>query len=201
MPELKYAELIDGVVHMPSPVSTIHGDHHVNLGAWLVNYVSHTPGIRAGMEGTWLIEKDALQPDITLRILPEYGGRSTQQKGLSSGAPELIVEVSLSSAPLDLGPKARLYERAGVAEYITALVGQERIVWRELVDGRYREIAPGADGLLRSRVFPGLWLDADALWKYDARRLLNSVERGVATPEHAEFLHRLNANLRSTVEE
>jgi Uma2 family endonuclease len=196
MPELKHAELIDGVVYMPSPVSKPHSRHHGPLAGWLFYYVIRTPGCWVDVEGTLLIEKDAPQPDVTLTVLPEYGGRTTEQDGLSAGAPELIVEVSLSSAPLDLGPKARLYERAGVTEYITALVGQERIVWRELVRGRYRDIALDADGLLRSRMFPGLWLDADALWKRDAPRLADAVDRGVATPEHAEFVRLLESRRR-----
>jgi Uma2 family endonuclease len=196
MPDLTHAELIDSIVHMPSPVSTTHSDHHGPLAGWLFYYVSRTPGCWAGVEGTWLMGKDVPQPDLTLRILPEYGGRSQQQDGLSTGAPELIVEISLSSAALDLGPKSTLYERAGVAEYITALAGPERIIWRELVDGRYREIAPDDEGILRSRVFPGLWLDSDALWRRDARRLVDCVERGVATPDHGDFVRLLESRRR-----
>jgi hypothetical protein len=45
MPNLKWAELINGVVHMPSPVSEIHGDFHGRLSFWLGTYLAAT-GLR-----------------------------------------------------------------------------------------------------------------------------------------------------------
>ena len=77
-------------------------------------------------------------------------------------------------------PNLRLYERSGVREYITVMPHEQEIVWRELVQGSYREIAPDADGLFRSRVFPGLWLDPAALWAGDLAGLAAAVQRGVA---------------------
>src|SRR5437868_1986062 len=74
MPGLKHAELIDGIVYMPSPVSRKHSDFHSAIDNWLGHYAVRTPGWRSGLEGTWLMKEDAPQPDITLRILPEYGG-------------------------------------------------------------------------------------------------------------------------------
>lgn len=136
---------------------------------------------------------DAPQPDISLRILPEYGGRSKQQGIFTAGAPELIVEVSSSSEALDLGPKLHLYQRTGVREYITALLGQERVIWRQLVKGRYQAIESGEDGILRSAAFPGLWLDPGALWRCDALGLVETLERGLATPEHADFVRLLES--------
>src|SRR5712692_7821480 len=46
MPHLKKAELIEGVVYVPSPVRhTFHGHPHTHLIGWLVHYEAATPGI------------------------------------------------------------------------------------------------------------------------------------------------------------
>jgi hypothetical protein len=77
MPQLKRAELIDGTVLMPSPVTNRHGTLHLSLGAWLWLHAEMTPGCQAGVEGTWIMgPKDVPQPDASLRILPAFGGQS-----------------------------------------------------------------------------------------------------------------------------
>ena len=60
-----------------------------------------------------------------------------------------------------------------------------------LVQGKYREIQPEVDGLLRSRVFPGLWLDPEALWNCNYSALAVVIQKGTATSEHAEFVASL----------
>ncbi len=48
MPLVKKAELIEGVVYMPSPVRVQrHGHPHLHLGTWLGVYESGTPGVLA----------------------------------------------------------------------------------------------------------------------------------------------------------
>jgi Uma2 family endonuclease len=192
MPDLRWAELIDGVVFMPSPVSRIHGNLHGRLSGWLCNYIDHTPGCEIGLDSTWVMsELDVPQPDISLRILEACGGQSRDSGDYNDGAPELIVEVSGSTLSRDLGIKLELYRKAGVREYITILLKPQRVIWRELSRGRYREIEPAEDdGLLRSRYFPGLWLDPKALW--DPKQSLRpAIEQGIQTPEHAAFVSRL----------
>jgi len=143
MPELKHAELIDGVVFMSSPVSLSHGNHVFNLGFWLGLYTEQTPGCGGGSDATWIMgAKDVPQPDIALRILPEYGGQSAVAGKYAEGAPELVVEVSGSSSSRDLGIKLDLYRRAGVLEYLTVLLNPSKVIWRQLVRGRYKEIEP-----------------------------------------------------------
>ena len=118
LPELKHAELIGGVVYVPSPLSLAHSSHHSLANLWLGHYAAFTPGCGGGLEATWLMLTDAPQPDVHLRILPESGGQSRVEGAYAEGAPELIVEISLSRASHDLGPKLDLYRRAGVREYI-----------------------------------------------------------------------------------
>jgi len=181
MPDLKHAELIDGVVYMPSPVSDVHDEFHSRMSYWLGSYAALSPNCRHGITGSWLMSSDSVpQPDLTLRIRPERGGQSRLEGKYAAGAPELIVEISHTTAAKDKGVKLRLYERSGVREYITVMPEEQEIVWRELVNGRYREIAPDEDGLYRSRVFPGLWLDPAALWAGDLAGLATAVQKGVA---------------------
>ena len=136
------------------------------------------------------------QPDAFLRIRPEYGGQSRdqarKQKVYPAGAPELAVEICLTSTEVDFSPKLSLYARAGVREYITVqLFPPQTLTWRMLRDGSYVELPPDPDAILRSQVFPGLWLDVEAFWRDDAATTLATLGAGLATPAHAEFVARL----------
>ena len=191
LPDLKHAQLLDGIVYMASPVSTKHGSFHSDFGTWLGTYRSRTPGCESVMDGTALIERDAPQPDIALRILPAFGGQSRDEGIYLAGAPELIVEVAASSQARDLGPKSRLYLRAGVREYVTAMVDESRVIWREFHEAAWRELTADSSGILRSRVYPGLWLDEPAMWSRDLAKVLDVLHQGMATPEYADFVQLL----------
>jgi Uma2 family endonuclease len=192
MPDLKRAELIDGIVYMPSPISLNHGDFQNPLCGWLHIYTASTPGCRAGTEATWVMGKrDVPQPDIALRILPETGGQSRVEGEYGAGAPELVVEVATSSRARDLGVKLKLYERMGVLEYLVAVTRQKKFVWNVLTPGGYQALEPDADGIFRSRCFPGLWLDPAAFWQLDPARMNAVLQQGLSSPEHAAFAARL----------
>ena len=193
LPSLKHAELIQGKVYLPSPVSNPHSRMHFIMSSWTANYVSVTPGCDGGLEGTWLMLDDAPQPDIALVILPEYGGQSGITGSYSAGAPELAVEICLSSKARDLGPKLELYREAGVREYLTVIVPDAHVTWRYLDGGQYRVIQPDTAGVLHSRVFPGLWLDVPALFANDKTRLSNTLQQGLNTPAHQRFVRELAA--------
>jgi len=196
MPELKHAELIDGVVFMASPVSVPHGDFHFRMSGWLWLYCGRTPGCRGLSDTTWIMGPgDVPQPDIALMVLPEFGGQSLQAGGYAKGAPELVLEVSSSTMSRDLGAKLDLYRRAGVREYITILVNPRQIIWRQLARGRYRELQPGVDGLYRSQVFPGLWLDPESVWD-PAKSLQGALDLGLQSPEYKAFVKKLTAKHR-----
>lgn len=191
LPDLKHAELIDGVVYLPSPLSREHARRHGRVAAWLSQYADATPGCEYGIEGTWLMTGSSPQPDVCLRILPAYGGQSVDEGLYCAGAPELAVEISGSSIEIDLGPKLELYQRAGVREYITVEIAGQRIAWRVLEGAAYAAQAVPPDGILRSQVFPGLRLDVAAFWADDAARLRAALDVGLASEEHHQFVERL----------
>lgn len=193
LPDLKNAELIEGVVHVSSPVSYEHGSRDAMMHLWLGYYAQATPGCDAGSNSTWLMLDSAPQPDAYLRILPAYGGQSSEVKTYTAGAPELAVEICVTSTEVDFGPKRRLYQRAGVREYITIETLRPRIVWRVLVDGVYMIQEMPEDGILQSFVFPGLWLDAAAFWEGDGARMLKALSAGLAAEEHQRFVEKLAA--------
>jgi len=191
MPDLKHAELIDGIVFFPGAVDIPHSDSHCAMSGWLGIYREATPGCHAGISCTWKMgPEDVAQPDLFLRIHPEYGGQSRIEGKYAAGAPELIVEVSGSSTSRDLGVKLNLYGRSGVREYLSVLLKPKQVIWRTMVRGRYAEIAPEDDGLLCSRVFPGLWLDPAALWS-SRRSVRTAVEKGLKSEQHAAFVRQL----------
>jgi Uma2 family endonuclease len=192
IPDLKHAELIDGIVYMPSPVSLGHADRQSALHLWLGNYAMETPGCRSSLEATWLMGAGNVpQPDLTLRVLPEYGGQSGIAGEYHSGAPELIVEVAVSSRSRDFGAKKRLYEKAGVREYLIAVPRDRELVAFTLTPLGFQPLEIDPDGVFRSRYFPGLWLDTHALRTLDPARMNAVLRQGLASPEHAEFAARL----------
>lgn len=191
LPDLKCAELIDGVVYVASPVSITHATWDGLAILWLGLYSGETPDTLAGGNATWLMLDSAPQPDAHLCILPEAGGQAQMTGTYFAGAPELAVEVSLTSTEIDFGPKMALYARAGVREYITIEPNKESFTWRRLVAGSYRPIKPDAAGVLHSQVFPGLCIDPAVFWARDSRGIRLALERGCATPAHAAFVKRL----------
>ncbi len=190
MPHVKKAELIEGIVYMPSPVRLTHGKPHSQLVTWLDIYASETPGLLTADNVTVRLDlANEPQPDIVLMIAPERGGQAdVSSDDYIEGAPEFVAEVAASSVSYDLHQKKAAYLRNGVREYLVWNVAQQRILWFELRDGDYLEIAPDDEGILRSRIFPGLWLDPAALLRGEMKAVLATLARGCATPEHAAFL-------------
>jgi Uma2 family endonuclease len=191
LPDLKNAELIDGVVYVPSPVSLDHGSLDSRIIWWLSHYAHATPGCKGGSNSTWLMSGSAPQPDAYLRILPSHGGQSRNERQFGAGAPELAVEISLTSTEIDFGPKLALYQRAGVREYITVEQFGRRMVWRALENGAYVALTLPPDGIVRSEVFPGLWLDVAAFWADDGAKMLAVLTAGIASEDHQRFVERL----------
>jgi len=197
MPELKKAELIEGVVYMPTPVRyESHSEPHGRVVVWLGTYAAHTPGVYMGDNGTVRLDEDnELQPDALLRIETDRGGQSRiSEDDYIEGAPELVAEVASSCVSIDLHAKLNVYRRNGVREYIVWRVQDGEIDWFMLRGGEYQRLQPDQNGIIKSEVFPGLWLDAPAMLRGDMRAVLAALERGTQSPQHAEFVQRLSAS-------
>ena len=158
MPHLKKAELIEGVVYMPSPVRYLkHGQPHTHLGWWLTSYLVTTPGVLSGDNSSVRFDLDnMLQPDAFLFIQPECGGQARiSADDYIEGAPELVAEVASSSASYDLHEKRSVYRRSGVREYLVWRVLDRQVDWFVQNRGQYEPMTLPADGIFRSTVFPG----------------------------------------------
>jgi hypothetical protein len=196
MPALKKAELIEGVVHVPSPVRHVHhGKPHYHLLTTLGHFEARTPGVEGGDNSTVCLDLDNVpQPDCLFFIKPEFGGRVTfDADGYLVGAPDLIAEVAAASVSYDLHGKLRAYANNNVREYIVWRVLDRQFDWFVLHGGEYDRILISEDGILRSTVVPGLWLDTAALVRGDLAAVLAVLDRGLETPEHAAFVAQLEA--------
>ncbi len=194
MPEVKKAELIEGIVYMGSPVRlTQHAEPDSLIQTWLGYYAGRTPGTRCATNATERFDVENVpQPDALLRLLPECGGRSrVDTEGYLAGPAELVVEVAASSASLDWHRKVRVYRRAGVLEYLVWRTVEQQFDWLLLEEDEYRPNPPDAHGIVHSRVFPGLDLDAAALLAMDTGRVLDALEAGLRSPAYAAFVARL----------
>jgi len=192
MPDLKRAELIHGVVHVPSPVSRAHAQVVFEVAGWLGGYKGATPGVGGGSEMTWLMhDEQTPQPDLSLFIYPSHGGQSSEAGIYAGGAPELLAEVALSSVPRDLGDKLEVYRASGVQEYLVVLVELREIRYHRLVNGQYDVGAADDKGIWCSEIFPGLWLDEAALFALNTTRIHEVLRQGLATDTHAAFVQRM----------
>ena len=201
MPGLKKAELIEGVVHMPSPVRwDVHAIQHYDIIGWLSVYRAATPGTRGGDNASIRLDLANMpQPDVALIILPSHGGRTqVSADGYLEGAPELVVEIAASSASYDLNAKLRVYQCNGVREYLVWRVERQQVDWFVLRDGKYDRLAPSSTGLLCSETFPGLWLDTTALFADDFAGVLATLQRGIKDPTHAAFVAELQSRVGKT---
>lgn len=193
MPDVKKAELIEGMVIMPSPVSNTHSKANSVMVWWLVGYAAATPGTEVGENATVRLDLDnEVQPDAHLRLLEGGGGAShVGIDGYITGAPELIVEIALTTASYDYHVKRRIYRRNGVREYLIWRVDDGVIDWFSLEEGEYVALPTDDAGVIRSKVFPGLWLATKALLAGDLAAVLATLQQGLQSEAHAAFVARL----------
>ena len=199
MPHVKKAELIEGVVHMASAVRfALHGCPNADLVTWLGVYRAGTPGVRHADNVTIRLDLDnEPQPDALLLVLPSHGGRATiTADDYIADGPELVGEISASTVSNDLDEKFRVYRRNAVQEYIVWRIQDAALDWFVLRNGQYERLQPDAVGILKSEVFPGLWLDVAALTRFDLAAVLQVLQQGLAHPDHEAFVQRLQQNLR-----
>ena len=194
MPNLKKAELIEGIVYMPAALRfKSHGQPHGRIMTWLGTYEAMTPGIAVGDAPTVRLDLDnEPQPDAVLLINEEAGGQARlSDDDYIEGAPELVVEIAASSVAIDLHAKKQAYRRNGVKEYIVWQVLDQKISWFYLEKGEYLDLAVDTDGIIRSRVFPGLWLAVSSVLGGNMQGVLAVLQQGLQSPEHAAFVQKL----------
>jgi Uma2 family endonuclease len=196
LPQLKKAELIEGVVYVASPVRIRkHANPHGQMITWLGVYEAATPGVMLGDNPTVRLDLDnEPQPDALLRIDEAKEGQSRiSQDDYIEGAPELIVEIAASSASYDLHDKLRAYRRNGVCEYLVWLTQEQAFRWYILQEGDYVQQQPDELGILRSRVFPGLQLAVEALLSGDMQQVLAVLQAGIDSEPHQQFVALLRS--------
>jgi Uma2 family endonuclease len=192
MPDLKHAELLDGVVYMNAAVSLRHGMPHSSFHVWAAMYAAHTPGIDAIIEPSVRFDERSMpQPDVVLMTKPEHGGQAKIIDDYITGAPELVAEISTTTASKDLHLKLDVYRRFGVREYIVWRTYDQAIDWFILRGDRFDPLSPEPGGVLKSVIYPGLWLDVPAILRGETLVVLNHLQQGLATPEHAAFAKAL----------
>jgi Uma2 family endonuclease len=196
MPNLKKAELIEGIVYMPAALRfKSHGQPHGWMIGWLVTYEATTPGVAVGDAPTVRLDIDnEPQPDAVLLIVPEAGGQvRLSDDDYIEGAPELVVEIAASSSAIDLHAKKQAYRRNGVKEYIVWQVLNRKISWFYLDEGEYLDLPADTDGIIRSRVFPGLWLAVAPVLAGNMQGVLAVLQQGMQSPEYAAFVQKLGS--------
>ncbi len=194
MPHIKKAELIEGVVYVASPLRfRSHGQPHGQLITWLGVYQVSTPGVALGDNATVRLDLDnEPQPDVLLLIDKPAGGQARiSEDDYVEGAPELVAEVAASCASIDLYDKKRAYRRNGVQEYIVWQILEKKLDWFYLQNGEYLHLQPVANGVVKSRVFPGLWLAVTSLITGDMTEVLAVLQQGLNSKEHAKFVQHL----------
>ena len=193
-PSLRRAELIEGIVFMPPPISATHSDSHGDLYHWLALYADATPGVKSSITPSLRLDnRNEYQPDCVLRIIGSDFGRSrVSSDDYLEGTPELVAEIAVSSADYDAHEKRAVYERLGIQEYLLWEVMDAHIEWCELERGKYVPLHPRKDGVHCSRAFPGLWLDLRALVRGQKNRVTKVLDRGLKSAEHAAFVRKLS---------
>jgi Uma2 family endonuclease len=193
MPPGVKAELIGGIVFMPSPQKKPHGRIHRLVMRWLDEFEEATPGTEAFDNSTTILGPvSEPQPDACLLIMVAGRGQTMEVDEYIVGAPELIIEVASSTSNIDLHRKRDDYLRGGVKEYLVIVLRPARALWLVRRGDAFHEMTTDAEGILRSETFPGLWLDPTALLGANRRRLLEVLRQGLASPEHAAFVASLH---------
>ncbi|MFN4279552.1 Uma2 family endonuclease [Thermosynechococcus sp.] len=189
-PHLKKAELINGVVFVASPVRyRLHGLPHSQMMVWAGNYCIAIPHLLMADNATVrLDDRNEVQPDILLRLAESAGGQSRiSADDYIEGAPELVIEIASSSAAYDLHDKKDLYCRFGVKEYLVWAVSEQAFYWYHLEQGSYVQQQPDREGILRSQEFTGLWLNVPALLQGEMKKVILTLQQGLATRSHQPF--------------
>ena len=191
------AELIDGVVTVLTEARRPLSANRSTLSGLMFLYQARTPGTESAIGPTTVLGPSTeVDVDLVLRRLPAYGGATrTTPDGFLAGPPELVAEIDYPGRPGDLTRRRAAYAAAGVPECLIYIATERRLRWFDLAADHER--SADNDGVMRVRGFPGLWIDTAALAARRFGPLMATLEAGLATPAHADFVRTLaerNAN-------
>ena len=195
-PEIKKAELIEGVVYVASPLYAGHGVPHYNVNGITGRYVLLTEGLIGADNTSVRLDNDnEAQPDTCIFIDAAYGGQvQTPDNEFIEGAPEFVIEVARSSASYDLHDKKSVYRRNGVREYVVLSVFEQHTYWFELRDGAYIEKRSDDKGVFKSQVLGGFWFNSVAYWQQNWQAVFKTLDQGMDSAEYQRFQQKLLAN-------
>jgi Uma2 family endonuclease len=194
-PGVKKAELIEGIVYMPAALRyNQHARPNRAIMYWLTNYELGTPGVECADNVTVRLDmNNAPQPDALLRIVK--GGQSIiSDDDYVEGPPELIVEIAASTVSIDLNKKLQIYLQNQVQEYLVWRIQDQEIDWFRLKNSEYIKLLADTQGIIKSEIFPGLWLDINSLLTGDLTQMALVLQTGLQTPEHQVFVEKINQN-------
>ena len=89
--------------------------------------------------------------------------------------------------------KLRVYRRNQVQEYLVWQVSEQKIDWFRLREGEYIALSADEAGIIKSEVFPGLWLAVSALLAGNLVEVQSVLQMGLATAEHQAFISQLRS--------
>ncbi|MFN4219137.1 MAG: Uma2 family endonuclease [Candidatus Bipolaricaulia bacterium] len=169
-----WAEWVDGEVVMVSPASLPHQEIKRLLVAILQAYVEQRD-LGEVLDAPFQMRLVELQrgrePDV-LFIAKEHLDR-LKETYLDGPADVVIEIVSPESGPRDRGEKYYEYEAAGVREYWLIDPDRQHAEFYLLNrQNRYELISPDAQGIYRSDVIAGFWLNVNWLWQRPLPRIL-----------------------------
>ncbi len=187
------AELIGGIVYLASPQKKPHSKIQQLVGRWLDEFCEATPGTEALARNTQILGPESEpQPDFCLYISPQCGGQVFEdEEEYVHGPPELIVEISASTESIDLHGKKADYEKTGVQEYVVLALRMNKIFWFSRQRGKYKEWPIPSNKIYHSKVFPGLWLNSEAILTNNRQEVLTTLRQDLESSEHAAFVAKL----------
>ena len=177
-PDIKKAELVEGVVHLAPPVrASAHGKPHGAVLTWLGTYQAAQPDV-------WLLAETTLRMDAPNEVQPnamlfreEPSGPRLTSDDYVEGVPQLVVEVAASSASYDLHEKKEAYRRNGVREYVVWRTLDGAIDWFRLdPGGEYAGVEPDERGVIESVALPGLGLHVPKMLAGDMAGVLAELQ-------------------------
>ena len=137
---LQRLELIDGELISKLGKKRPHTNAFVIVQGWLIRVFGAQHVNPSSPIDVAPLDNPTNEPEPDLIVLSRQSDEITDRNPQPSEVP-LVVEIEDSTAKFDLTVKARLYARAGIAEYWVVDIPARRIVvHRDPQDGQYRSV-------------------------------------------------------------